>query len=116
MVLSRVGEERIVLELMCLQRNLIHHVLLERENLREMLRLLAIDCIITDLDHLEWIHQCTYNAFRPLKKVLVSDQNLDRKVLPVGWIHLNDHLKNEDFLRQEFLLGHPRSFSYLLHA
>ncbi len=60
---------------------------LTAQDIRQQIRTSAIDCIITDTDHLEMIMNWTYNSVRPLKKGLVSHHSTSQP-LPVGWYHL----------------------------
>lgn len=90
-------KERILIQLACLQNGLIVYSYdpkyLTVQDIRQRIRTSAIDCIITNIDHLEMMMKCTYNSLRPLKKGLVS-HNLRSEPLPVGWHYLMQSTNN----------------------
>jgi hypothetical protein len=98
-------KERILIQFACAQSGLFCHAYekasFTEHEIRERMRLLAIDCLITNVDHLETINKSTYNSMRPLKKLLI-DTNIVNEPLPVGWYRLNDTnssvLMNDDDL------------------
>ncbi len=56
---------------------------------------LAVDCIITDTDHLEIAREYTHNPLRPLQKGLITKCSTSEQ-LPVGWNHLIQSANNAE--------------------
>ncbi|CAF1082582.1 unnamed protein product [Adineta steineri] len=93
------SKERILIELACLQSDLVFCSYdlkyLSENDIRQQIRTLAVDCIITNVDHLDMIMHCTYNSLRPLKKGLINHSSIS-KPLPIGWHSLMHNINNND--------------------
>lgn len=98
-MLPSATKERILLQLACLQSGLIFYAFdpkhLTELEIRHQIRTSAIDCIITNRDHLETIMNCTHNSLRPLKKGLISHHSTSEP-LPVGWHHLIHNINSTE--------------------
>jgi hypothetical protein len=109
-ILPCAAKERILIQLACLQSDLIFNFhdskYLIGHDIRQQIRTLAIDCIITDIDHLEFIMKCTHNSLRPLKKGLMTNQ-LRSEPLPVGWHYLM-HSINNTTEKSDLKINYPK--------
>jgi hypothetical protein len=98
-ILPYAAKDRILIQLACLQSDLIFYFhdskYLVGQDIRQQIRTSAIDCIITDVDHLEFITKYTHNSVRPLKKGLMTNQ-LKSEPLPVGWHYLMHSINTSD--------------------
>ena len=91
MILPNSAPERILLQLACSQIGLTFSPYNPTDfsgiGVTERIGKLAVDCIITDEDHLEIAREYTHNALRPLKKGLITNCSTSQPI-PVGWNHL----------------------------
>jgi hypothetical protein len=114
-ILPYATQERILIQLACLQSGLIFcsydSEYLTEQEIRQQIRTSAIDCIITNKDHLEMIMNCTHNSLRPLKKGLVS-HHLTSDPLPVGWHHLKHNINSTERKDSKIDYIQPRKHSF----
>lgn len=99
-----------MLQLACLNAGLIfcpyNPKVLTKDELLEQIRKLAIDCIITDDDHLSVVREFTQNPLRPLTKGVFT-RNSSSQLLPVGWNNLTQSMSNADSVYTQTRENHP---------
>ena len=91
-LLPHQSKEELLLQLTCLQNGWVFCPYdpkdLKRLEFPKQLRLLTIDCVVTNEENLELIRELTHNSIRPLKKGLYTNSTRSTP-LPVGWSNLN---------------------------
>lgn len=98
-LLPHQSKEERLLQLTCLQNGWVFCPYdpkdLKRLEFPKRLRLLTIDCVVTNEENLELIRELTHNSIRPLKKGLYTNSTRSTP-LPVGWSNLNPEANYAD--------------------
>lgn len=91
-ILPHESKEQLMMQLACLQNGWVFCPYdpqeLKAHQIHHLIRLLAIDCVVTDETHFELLREFTHNPIRPLKKGLYIDPKISTP-LPVGWNYLS---------------------------